>query len=287
MKKISAALLAALLIVPLVSRAQLVQSFEDIKLWTGSGTNRAALILQWNDGGTPTSLAWGYRWSGQATGLQMLLTIAGTTVVREPQGGDVIQTLSGADPRLSLFIERYGFGDSVYSLVLRANHGERSAADWAAGYWQYYLHGGSFGYFTYNWETQSYEGPLSYDVDGSLSYSSVSWFESELGASDRVLVDGSWDAWSFAPDFAGQSPQQPNAATLPLPEITLHLSAGGPVVSFISVAGLSYQLMFTDDLGDPFSGIGERLMGDGKLVEFTDVTPELPSHRFYRISVSQ
>ena len=47
-------------------------TFDDIQFWTGSGTNRAAVVIDWKDGKNPGALLWGYRWNGAATGLDML-----------------------------------------------------------------------------------------------------------------------------------------------------------------------------------------------------------------------
>jgi hypothetical protein len=67
-------------------------SLDDIQLWAGSGTNRAALVIEWS---VPESLAnstvpvpvadkalvWGYRFNGTATGTQML----GAILVADPK----------------------------------------------------------------------------------------------------------------------------------------------------------------------------------------------------------
>ena len=220
MKKV---VLAALLLVvgAFGLRAQtLVQSFDDIQFWTGSGTNRSALVLQWNDGGTPTSLAWGYRWSGNATGIGMLKAIAGSTTVTAPQSpSTILDTLSGADSRLTLTMERYGFGDSIFSVSLNDGLQNRTRADWATGYWAYGIFGGNFSYDTYdtNW---NYIGPANYSQDGSSFYSS-DWFSSPIGASDRELVDGSWDAFSFAPGFTTSPVLQPYAVSVPEPSVMI------------------------------------------------------------------
>lgn len=58
-------------------------SMDDIQLWAGSGTNRAALVVEWNSPEllnqttVPAPVAnktmvWGYRFNGTATGTQML-----------------------------------------------------------------------------------------------------------------------------------------------------------------------------------------------------------------------
>ena len=198
-------------------RAQtLVQSFDDIQFWTGSGMNRSALVLQWNDGGTPSSLAWGYRWSGNATGIGMLKSIAGSTIVTAPQSpSTVLDILGGADSRLTLTMERYGFGDSIFSVSFNDGLQNRTRADWATGYWAYSISGGSFSYDTYDADW-NYTGSANYSQNGSSFYPS-SWFSSPLGASDRELVDGSWDAFSFAPGFATSAVVQPFAVSVPEP----------------------------------------------------------------------
>ncbi len=74
MKKISGLLAFASLLVFSTARAV---SFSDVQLWAGSGTNQAALVINWTDGTSSESLLWGYRWNGTATGEQMLYAIMG------------------------------------------------------------------------------------------------------------------------------------------------------------------------------------------------------------------
>ena len=54
--------------------------FSDIKVWVGTGSNQAAFVVDWNNGSTTESLAWGYRWEGAATGEDMIRAIAGANV---------------------------------------------------------------------------------------------------------------------------------------------------------------------------------------------------------------
>lgn len=82
MKKIALLALAGCLV---VSKSPAI-SLDDIQIWTGSGTNRAALVIDWN---TPEvfnyttvpapvankTMVWGYRFNGAATGTQMLQAI--------------------------------------------------------------------------------------------------------------------------------------------------------------------------------------------------------------------
>jgi len=195
----------------------LVGSFDDIQFWTGNGTNRSALILQWNDGITPASLAWGYRWGGNATGVDMLRAIAGSTNITTPGSpATILETWGGADSRLTLSMERFSFGDSLFSVAFNDGVQNRNRADWASGYWAYSLFAGQFPYDSYDADG-NYLGPADYSQSGSTNYSSVIWFTAPIGASDRELVDGSWEAFSFAANFAPASVQQPFATAVPEP----------------------------------------------------------------------
>lgn len=48
-------------------------TFDDIHYWIGEGTNRAAVVLDWNNGQPGSSLAWGVRWNGASTNLTAIL----------------------------------------------------------------------------------------------------------------------------------------------------------------------------------------------------------------------
>lgn len=81
-------------------------SLDDIPLWTGSGTNRAALVVEWSapevlsNTAVPVpvadkTLVWGYRFNGKATGMEML------------------QAIVAADPRLYVAGADFGFGTVI------------------------------------------------------------------------------------------------------------------------------------------------------------------------------
>ncbi|MFM8365495.1 MAG: PEP-CTERM sorting domain-containing protein [Verrucomicrobiota bacterium] len=189
--------------------AQLVGSFEDINYWVGEGPNRAAMVIQWNDGINPGALAWGYRWSGNATGLDMINAIAGNTTITD-SFNDPLGSLTGADSRLAVGVVRYSFGDTIYSIVYSGSNPARTRADWKSGYWEYLIFGGNFEYT--NWGDTE---PSLYNTPGSPLYSNVNWFSSPIGMGDRELVDGSWDALSFAPGGEGRNVLQPVAVPEP------------------------------------------------------------------------
>jgi len=83
-----------------------VNDFTDILFWTGSGTNQSALVLYFDDptygdGKSPAAVAWGYRWNGNQTAADMLLSLAGQiTVSGSPPSPPPPQP--GSDPRLAV-----------------------------------------------------------------------------------------------------------------------------------------------------------------------------------------
>ena len=87
-----------------------VEDFTDILFWAGSGTNAAALVLQFPtvvgtgtsaQAAEPASIAWGYRWNGADRFESMLFALTGVIV-----GGP--QAVAGSDPRLAVDVSYYG-----------------------------------------------------------------------------------------------------------------------------------------------------------------------------------
>lgn len=177
-------------------------TFEDVQFWVGTGSHRAALVIDWNDGKTAESLLWGYRWDGAATGF------------------DMFQAVVSADPRLFAHLGTFSFGTAVmgigYDLNASGGFDVNPALNFAADGWRvdpgtdeffddarvatdaddHYREGWSSGYW-------------SYYVKATTE---ASWGYASSGASDRVLSDGAWDGWSFAPNFADSAPSAPIAA---------------------------------------------------------------------------
>ncbi len=210
-----------------VATATTISSFDDIIYWVGSGTNSAALVVDWNDGKSAESLAWGYRWSGTATGF------------------DMISAVLASDPR---FEGAFIFGTAIFGLgydldgdggtfnFIEPGGGPSDPDDhfqvgfFVNGYWSYWIHGGEFVYDIYdNNPPFNLIGTGTYSVPGTPQYSNVNWFFSPVGAADRPLINGAWDGWRFAPGFVAQSPSQPVAA-IPEPSTWVFLVAGGSLV---------------------------------------------------------
>lgn len=165
--------------------------FSEIKAWAGEGSKQCAFILQWSDDNEDNAIVFGYRWDGEATGIDA----AKAVVAMHPRlygaftdGGTYGSTIDGFgwdandDQKFSVTLSGGTIITADDKGLLRggaAGYDGSSATD-PEDYW----HGGWFdGYWSY-W---------TYDPgDSEFSYSQV-------GASGRNLVDGCIDGWIFAP----------------------------------------------------------------------------------------
>nr|WP_228457670.1 DUF5074 domain-containing protein [Chryseobacterium indologenes] len=167
-------------------------SFSDIQYWVGTGSNQAAFVVQWNDSKIPDALVWGFRWDGNATGEDMLKAIA------------------KADRRFfTLLYQGTQFGTAVGGLGFDLD-GQNSNALIKSGnttYPLYPLNGivntTAYDFDDYtaqdtndHWGSGWYNGFWSYYVknpaDADFGFSGV-------GATSRILQNGSWDVWNYSP----------------------------------------------------------------------------------------
>lgn len=81
------------------SNGNVTVDFDAIRYWVGNDTcsNKAALVIKFNDGKGADALVWGYRWA------------KGTKVT----GEDMFRAVAAADPRLLLFTQSTNFGGTV------------------------------------------------------------------------------------------------------------------------------------------------------------------------------
>lgn len=167
--------------------------FDNIQYWVGNGRNHAALVVKWDDGkGNNTNLVWGYRWSGKATGVDMLKAVAaadprfymlvnegtqyGTAVGGlgyDINGNGNIKLLNGSSS-FSLTAGTYNCADYTFDKFTSNDASDHWCAGWYNGYWSY-------------WTTNS--------LDQAYGYSSV-------GATSRELTSGCVDGWSYISDMS-------------------------------------------------------------------------------------
>ncbi len=218
----------------LVSKS-LAVSLDDIRVWAGSGTNRAALVVEWSApesfGYTtvPAPIAdktfvWGYRFNGTATGSQMLAAI----VAVDPKLYVV------ADETYGTFVEAVGYnlgggggigitdGTSTDFFTNAILTDATVDVDAAAPLNTNDLYWG--GYYGPNWETWNElgdaggfltapdRGPNPYWTpdDPENPYSGVhgQWEYAQAGLDSLPLTNGSWIGFSVA---AGEYEGDPSA----------------------------------------------------------------------------
>ena len=92
--------------------------FAGIQNWTGTGANRAALVIDFVDSGP--AFAWGFRFDGSLSGITML------------------KAIDAADPSLEVQITSYSFGDAVTGLRY-GTHARGGFEPGTSGYFGYYL----------------------------------------------------------------------------------------------------------------------------------------------------
>lgn len=164
-------------------------TFDDITYWVGEGENQAALVLQWNDERESGALVWGYRFDGEASGYDMIAAIAKTDnrlyyLTHETQYGNTIAGIGfdldgDGDIALMLGNDEVEINEDGYALTTSYNYDDYTSRDaddlWASGWY-------TNGYWAYSVSDDQSIPPTTY---------------SGLGASSRMLTDGSADGWNF------------------------------------------------------------------------------------------
>lgn len=210
--------------------AQVVTDLDDLEYW-GTGPNRTAFVVYWNDSKSPDGLAWGYQWSGSQTVADMLLFLAandprffaridsatgfgvgifglGYQTGSAPFGVTGAQDTSGnpVTPVFTSGIEDLNDNPTTtqapFSSASAAplNASDRYKEGWNDnGFWELYHSGISDSLLQ-----PSYALPTS-------------WTASVIG-SGVALVDGAWAAFSISePDFSSNPPSANVFAAIPEP----------------------------------------------------------------------
>ena len=181
-------------------------SLDDIQFWIGSGTNRAALVIEWSApesmfGSTvpapvaDKSLVWGYRFNGTATGEQMFTAI----VAADPR----LYAVISIDPLYGLGIYGIGFHlggggdlgitDGTHTnyftggLLTNATVNVDAAAPLNAGdvYWG--------GWFGPNWEAWAELGAGGGLLDSPDRGSNAYWTPDDPNSPDSLGAHGQWN----------------------------------------------------------------------------------------------
>lgn len=214
-------LFITLLLVSVGFAQQPASSFtmDDIQNWTGTGTNKSALAIQWVTGDDPLNpasgddvhfLVWGYRWEEGETpsAIDMIRAIlkndprfymmlgeaGGIGTVTWGFGYDANKngTFSISNEITDVTINQDQFVDGVYTFNADPDGFKPvDAADYWMGGWKEY-------YCTY------YTGP-----NGNEAPATSEFQYTQFGADQRKLVNGSWDAWTLSAINAGETNTPP------------------------------------------------------------------------------
>lgn len=238
-------------------------TFDMIENWTGTGENRAALVIQWNDadGRDPAALVFGYRWDGAATGYEMFRDV----VLNNPQLFGLLQRTNVGCDISAIAPDGYTVDGIGWDDDESGEPGMWDSANndyyYPEGGLQYHPRGGSsidgsypdYDYDNWKavdandiWQAGWYQGYWSYWVKNSESqqFSYSGW-----GVSCRELVDGCWDGWNFCPNMMPVSWKEFMAAPATIP---------ADAVTEFTIDGLCYRLKNyknkTVVLSAPFDG---------------------------------
>lgn len=223
-------------------------SFENIAFWVGTGSNQAALVIEWHDGTQPDALVWGYRWEGEASGHDMITAIAKADprlVLLTQYTGPMGYTIDGIGYSEETMRIRYDLEGAKNDAQVRfkfeppyiddrqADFPKSPAEDAAnaiekglqTGVIKHPFGADLYGYPAYDydhwtcdnaihWAAGWYDGYWSYFVKDSRE---AEFTYSGLGATSRKLVNGSWDAWSYNANMNTWTGTSPGETFLPAP----------------------------------------------------------------------
>ncbi len=188
------------------SAAVVVNTFDDIALWTGSGANRAALVIDWADG--RDALVWGYRFDN-ATGGDMLRAVVEADSNLYAKVQDFGGTLGWFTHGIGYDRNGSGFGISsgtdfgANGFVFSPSYNDASATDSADSYRE------TNAAFSNSW---AYWNGSGNDYPGAAG-----WASAATGVSGRTLTNDSWDGFQFNTlGFGNALP--PGAAVAAVPE---------------------------------------------------------------------
>jgi hypothetical protein len=211
-------LFMALVAAPARAALVTVDDFSDILFWTGSGTNEAALVLQFPtavESGTamPTSIAWGYRWNEPATFADMMFSLAGGIT-----GGPL--PAAGADQRLAVNVSYFGEEWGYFVNTISYDQIGLPAADWSQAVREM---------GPYDIDTGEY--PAQYQLDaGSGAWTGTPFSLSNAGMSTTPLVDGGWYGFIQADGNAATLAFNQPVSAVPEPSGVALLACGGAIV---------------------------------------------------------
>ena len=172
-------------------------AFRDIKYWIGTGTKKAALVIDWHDGNQPEALVWGYRFDGKKS------------------AGEMLEEIANQDPRLLIAIgEGMKSGTCLFSIAYRPVIGDKP---YEIRYQEKPLKLKSEGVYTVDFDPKKDDAVAHFTISdptarwqtGFYKIGYWSYFHKErrldpfgysnFGLWNLQLIDGSWHGISWSP----------------------------------------------------------------------------------------
>ncbi len=221
-----------------------INGFDDLNYW-GSGDSRSAMVINWNDGKSDFSLAWGFRWDGSLTAEDMLLALASEDPrlflrldsasewglalfgIGYQSGSDAFGLSGAQDPAGNFVTPAFPGGIDDMNVTNNAVDAPLSSSTVApANAEDRYSEGWNDLVSPYNRTWGLFlGGSLASAAEPSTNYP-TQWTSADFGLSGISLDDDGWYAMSFAdPDW---TPVEPGVALAAIPE---------PAVSMLIVLG--------------------------------------------------
>jgi hypothetical protein len=297
-------------------------SLDDIPFWIGSGTNRAALVIEWS---TPESsyystvpgpiadksLVWGYRFNDTATAAQMFQAV----VASDPR----LYAVGTIDPNYGLGIYGIGFhlggGDlsgltdgsntnyftsglqtntTVYiDAAAPLNPGDLYWGGWNGPNWELWTEAGDTGGFAgcpdrgtaAYWTPDNPDDPFSLGTHGQWAFN---W-----GLSSLLLTNGSWIGFSVAagefeydtvsPYFAHKhAPALPDVGITALVKNLAGAFSGGQWQAQFISCTSWFYTLERSENFQSWTNISPVTAGNGTNLMLSDNNPP-PGKAFYRI----
>ncbi len=220
-----------------------VADWSDLHYW-GSGANRSAFVVDWDDGKANETLAWGFRWDGT-------LTVY-----------DMITSLVTGDPRFFARVDNdAGFGAFIFGLGYQNSAtafdvvgtvddvGNAVSSDFVDGVWDIntqpgwegplafdgaplnvvdqYLEGFGWEFYLGEAVDENVNVPGTFFQAGPTTTYPGWWGFATLGASDTSLVNDGWYALSHA-----GGPPGPALAAIPEPSAAVLVLLGAGMLAW-------------------------------------------------------
>ena len=261
-------------------------SLDDIQLWAGSGTNRAAVVVEWNSPEVfnfttvPAPVAnktmvWGYRFNGTATGTQMLDAI----LAADPKLYVMVNEEFGSTFVVGIGYNRNGNGGAGLTDGVTTNYftnglltnNDSTFADSAGPINPGDLYWGGFD--GPNWqvwtETNDSGGFFNSPNRGSSQYWNPTnsyqgqWSFAEAGLDFLYLTNGSWIGFSVAPAAYDYSDASDPINAVATNDVQAPPSPDGTYVTYVpNTNDFAFQILSTNGVdsylpyNDPMAVLG-------------------------------